>query len=177
MKGVAPRLDASDTHNVVSLDDLSVEDVHTAKLGVLSLPTAEAAESEAGTHTNNKVTSATKKKRKRELSAIRSKCAKMHKRGFTPGAIIKMHKKSKRTAQISNVSSFLGRRRRMNNTRFLCYRSLPHNGVTQTSASDPGLWSARNLDGCSCLSKRNFGTIRPSQTRAQHVRICVQRLN
>ena len=48
MKGVAPRLDASDTHNVVSLDDLSVEDVHTAKLGVLSLPTAEAAESEAG---------------------------------------------------------------------------------------------------------------------------------
>ena len=92
MKGVAPRLDASDTHNVVSLDDLSVEDVHTAKLGVLSLPTAEAAESEAGTHTNNKVTSASKKKRKRELSAIRSKCAKMHKRGCTPGAIIKMNK-------------------------------------------------------------------------------------
>jgi hypothetical protein len=61
MKGVAPRLDASDTHNVVSLDDLSVEDVHTAKLGVLSLPTAEAAESEGGTHTNNKVASATKK--------------------------------------------------------------------------------------------------------------------
>ena len=92
MKGVAPRLDASDTHNVVSLDDLSVEDVHTAKLGVLSLPTAEAAESEAGTHTNNKVTSASKKKRKRELSAIRSKCAKMHKRGCTPGAMIKMKK-------------------------------------------------------------------------------------
>jgi hypothetical protein len=61
MNGVAPSLDASDTHNVVSLDDLSVEDVHTAKLGVLSLPTAEAEESEAGTHTNNKVASATKK--------------------------------------------------------------------------------------------------------------------
>ena len=72
MNGVAPSLDASDAHSVGDSDDLSDEDGHTARLGVFTLPAAEAEESEAVTQTNNKAASATKGKRKLSSSKMSS---------------------------------------------------------------------------------------------------------